>query len=43
MQRGLMAGALLPVEELIRAVEHVLYSGPGTSIPSVVVTPRSVS
>lgn len=43
MTRGLMAGALLPVEELIRAVEHVLDSAPGTSIPSVVVTPRSVS
>jgi NAD(P)-dependent dehydrogenase (short-subunit alcohol dehydrogenase family) len=40
--RGYMAGALLPVEELVRVVEQVLRSGAGTSIPSIVVTPRSV-
>jgi NAD(P)-dependent dehydrogenase (short-subunit alcohol dehydrogenase family) len=40
MARGYMAGALLPVEELVRVVSSVLHSDPATSIPIVVATPR---
>ena len=40
MARGYMAGALLPVEELVRVVTAVLHSDPITSIPVVVAAPR---
>lgn len=38
--KGYITGTLLPVEELIRIVDQVLRNGAGTSIPSLVVTPR---
>jgi len=38
--RGLMVGSLLDVEEIVRVVCAVLDSRAGTSIPSVVITPR---
>jgi hypothetical protein len=41
MQRNLLVGALVPVEELVRMVHQVLTSGASTSIPSIVVAPRS--
>ncbi len=40
MQRGLIAGSLLDVAELVRAVEAVLACGATANIPKVVVTPR---
>jgi NAD(P)-dependent dehydrogenase (short-subunit alcohol dehydrogenase family) len=39
-EKGYITGTLLPVEELIRIVDQVLRNDPGTSIPSMVVTPR---
>jgi NAD(P)-dependent dehydrogenase (short-subunit alcohol dehydrogenase family) len=41
VQRNLLVGALVPVEELVRMVHQVLTSGASTSIPSIVVAPRS--
>jgi NAD(P)-dependent dehydrogenase (short-subunit alcohol dehydrogenase family) len=41
--RGYLAGNLLEVEELVGVVEYVLAAGAGTSIPSVIVTPRSAA
>jgi NAD(P)-dependent dehydrogenase (short-subunit alcohol dehydrogenase family) len=38
--RGYIAGNLMPVEELVRAVSHVMQCGGITTIPSVTVTPR---
>jgi NAD(P)-dependent dehydrogenase (short-subunit alcohol dehydrogenase family) len=38
--RALLVGSLLDVEDLVRAVDHVLRSGPGATIPSVAVVPR---
>lgn len=38
--RGYIAGNLMPVEELVRAVSHVMQCGAITTIPSVTVTPR---
>lgn len=38
--RALLAGALLDVDDLIRAVDHVLRCGAGATIPSVAVLPR---
>jgi NAD(P)-dependent dehydrogenase (short-subunit alcohol dehydrogenase family) len=38
--RGLMAGALLEVDELVRVIDTVLRCGASGSIPSVVVAPR---
>ena len=40
MQRGLLAGALLDVNELIAAVEMVLFRGSSADIPKIAVTPR---
>lgn len=40
LDRGLMVGSLLDVEEIVRVVHAVLQTGVGASIPSVVVTPR---
>ena len=36
--RGYLSGALLDVDELVQAVDHILRSG--ASIPSITVTPR---
>ena len=41
--RGYLAGNLLAVEELVRTVENVLAAGAGTSIPLVIITPRSAN
>lgn len=38
--RGLTAGCLLDVEELVRVVDGVVRCGPGAGIPSVIVAPR---
>jgi NADP-dependent 3-hydroxy acid dehydrogenase YdfG len=38
--RGYIAGNLMPVEELVRAVSHVMQCGAITTIPSITVTPR---
>lgn len=38
--RGYLAGNLMPVDELVRAVSHVMQCGAITTIPSVTVTPR---
>jgi NAD(P)-dependent dehydrogenase (short-subunit alcohol dehydrogenase family) len=40
LDRGLMVGSLLEVEEIVRVVGVVLHTGAGASIPSVVITPR---
>lgn len=40
LDRGLMVGSLLDVEEIVRVVHAVLQTGVGASIPSVVITPR---
>lgn len=40
MQRGLVAGSMIEVDELVDAVDAVLRSGPSLSIPSIVVAPR---
>ena len=40
LQRGLLSGSLIDVEDLIAVVDHVLRAGPTTSLPSVVVAPR---
>jgi NAD(P)-dependent dehydrogenase (short-subunit alcohol dehydrogenase family) len=39
-EKGYITGTLLPVDELIRVVDQVLRNDSGTSIPSLVVTPR---
>ncbi len=38
--RGFITGTLLPVEELVRVVDTIVRSGAGTSIPTVIVSPR---
>jgi NAD(P)-dependent dehydrogenase (short-subunit alcohol dehydrogenase family) len=40
VSRGYIAGNLMPVEELVRAVCYVMECGGITTIPSVTVTPR---
>lgn len=40
VNRGLVAGQLVPVEELVRAVDFILSSETVTSIPTMVVTPK---
>ncbi len=40
VERGLMVGSLLDVEEIVRVVGAVLDTGAGASIPSVVIAPR---
>ncbi len=42
-QRGYLAGNLLDVNELVRVVETVLRTDGITSVPSVIVTPRSLT
>ena len=43
LDRGLLIGSLLEVDEIVRVVSAVLHSGAGASIPSVVITPRPPS
>ena len=38
--RGLLAGAFLDVDELVRVVDNVLRTGPGACLPYVTVIPR---
>ena len=40
LDRGLLVGSLLDVEEVARVITTVLHTGAGASIPSVVITPR---
>lgn len=40
VQRGLLSGALIDVEDLVGAVDAILRAGPSASLPSVTVTPR---
>jgi NAD(P)-dependent dehydrogenase (short-subunit alcohol dehydrogenase family) len=40
LQRGLMTGTLIDVEDLVAVVDGVLRTGPTASLPSVVVAPR---
>jgi NAD(P)-dependent dehydrogenase (short-subunit alcohol dehydrogenase family) len=40
VDKGLIAGAFIDVEELVDAVDGVLRSGASVSIPSIVVAPR---
>jgi NAD(P)-dependent dehydrogenase (short-subunit alcohol dehydrogenase family) len=40
VNRGLVAGQLVPVEELVRTVELILSSDAVTSIPTIVLTPK---
>jgi len=39
--RGLLAGSLLDVEDLVNAVDGVLRAGASVSTPTIVVTPRT--
>jgi hypothetical protein len=43
INRGLLAGAFITVEDLIGAVHDVLHSGPSVSMATVVVSPRPVT
>jgi NAD(P)-dependent dehydrogenase (short-subunit alcohol dehydrogenase family) len=38
--REYIAGALLDVDELVRAIDHLLQCGPSANIPSIAVVPR---
>ena len=40
LSRGYISGTLLAVDDLVRAVDHVVRCGAGASIPSLIVTPR---
>ena len=40
IERGLLAGSFIAVEELVDAIDGVLRSGPTVGIPSVIVAPR---
>lgn len=40
VQRGLISGALIDVEDLVDVVDAIVRSGPTLSLPSVTVTPR---
>jgi len=40
MERRLLSGSLLEVEELVRVIDTVLRCGAGASVPSVTVVPR---
>jgi len=40
VQRGLLSGALIDVEDLVRVVDAILRTGPTASLPSVTVVPR---
>lgn len=41
--RNFLSGSLLPVEELVHAVDMVLRRDPATSIPSITVAPRHLA
>lgn len=41
MQRGLLSGSFIDVEDLVDVVDSVLRTGPTMSLPSVTVTPRA--
>jgi NAD(P)-dependent dehydrogenase (short-subunit alcohol dehydrogenase family) len=41
VQRGLLSGSLIDVEDLVSAVDGVLRSGPSAAIPSIVIAPRA--
>ena len=41
MQRNLMSGGFIEVEELVQLVHDVLQHGASVSIPSVTITPRA--
>jgi NAD(P)-dependent dehydrogenase (short-subunit alcohol dehydrogenase family) len=41
LQRGLMTGALLQVDDLVQVVDAILRAGPTVSLPSVTVAPRA--
>jgi NAD(P)-dependent dehydrogenase (short-subunit alcohol dehydrogenase family) len=43
LERNYLAGNLLEVDELLRVIDFVVTSGAGTSIPSLIVTPRSAA
>jgi NAD(P)-dependent dehydrogenase (short-subunit alcohol dehydrogenase family) len=40
LQRGLLSGALMDVEDLVEVVHAILRTGPSASLPSVTVAPR---
>jgi NAD(P)-dependent dehydrogenase (short-subunit alcohol dehydrogenase family) len=40
ISRAYMSGAMMPVERVVAAVEHILRSGATDSVPSVTVAPR---
>ena len=40
VEKGLIAGSLIDVDDLVSAVDAVLRTGPSASIPSVTITPR---
>jgi hypothetical protein len=41
VQRGLLSGALIDVDDLVGVVDAILRSGPTASLPSVTVAPRA--
>ncbi|WP_426574441.1 SDR family oxidoreductase [Aquihabitans sp. McL0605] len=41
IEKGLMSGSLIEVEELVRVVDSVLHLGASASIPTVAVIPRA--
>lgn len=41
VQRGLITGALIDVEDLVAVVDSILRTGPTASLPSVTVAPRA--
>jgi len=43
VQRGLLSGALMDVEDLVDVVDAILRTGPTVSLPSVTVAPRASS
>jgi NAD(P)-dependent dehydrogenase (short-subunit alcohol dehydrogenase family) len=41
LQRGLLSGALLDVDDLVEVVHGILRTGSSASLPSVIITPRA--
>jgi len=41
LQRGLLSGALIDVDDLVQVVDAILRTGPTVSLPSVTVSPRA--
>lgn len=41
LQRGLLSGALINVDDLVQVVDAILRTGPTVSLPSVIVAPRA--